>query len=53
MFVISGTPDEFVQALYTVGRDFRVGEASTDGLGFNKSSGFKSTSEDDSDTSPG
>ena len=52
-----GTPDEFVQALYAVGREFRIGgETTPTSLGLHKSSsasGFRSTSEDESDTSPG
>lgn len=53
--VDAGDAQEFVQALYSVGRDFRVGESSTDRLGFSSPSaaGFRSTSEDDSDTSAG
>lgn len=54
-----GTPDEFVQALYAVGRGFRIGgdSSSTDAVGYKKfpsgSGGFRSTSEEDSDTSAG
>ena len=68
--MIVGTPDEFVQALYSVGRGLRIaGDGSSTsstiggiggigGLGFGRAgaaaAGFKSTSEDESDTnSPG
>ena len=67
MYLIVGTPDEFVQALYSVGRGLRIaGDGSSTsspiggigGLGFGRAgaaaAGFKSTSEDESDTnSPG
>ena len=67
IFMIVGTPDEFVQALYSVGRGLRIaGDGSSTsspiggigGLGFGRAgaaaAGFKSTSEDESDTnSPG
>ncbi|XP_067932346.1 uncharacterized protein [Watersipora subatra] len=51
-----GSPDEFVQALYAVGREFRIGDSTPTSIGLNKSpssSGLRTTSEDESDTSPG